>query len=415
MDLKYMKRVLDTNVLIRFPEIVLDGDCIIPSTVFSELESIKSSGKKSEEVRYQARMATRILEENSDSYEIFVVDNSIYDIVSVDFKLPITPDNLIIGSAFKISRDIEEVTFITNDLLARQMGRVFGLIVEGYNSETNVEEYKGFKVEILSDNDMAKLYENTAENTYDCLINEYLVIEDFEGVQKDVLKWNGEHYVPIFNKSIKTMSFGDKIKAKDIYQQMAIDSLFSNTISALSGHAGSGKSLLSLVVAMNLIESGKYDRLVILFNPSKAKGAEDMGFYSGSALDKAMQNSIGQILTTKFGDRFAVDVMLQQGKIKLVSMADARGMEINDNEILYITECQNTSAELLKLCLTRVSQGAKVIIEGDYDTQVDSYAFEGNKNGMKRAIEILKGEDIFGFVELQNVWRSKIASLVDKM
>ena len=211
------------------------------------------------------------------------------------------------------------------------------------------------------------------------------------------------------------MLFRSKLKPKDVYQSMVIDSIMHNTITTISGKAGSGKSLLSLICAMHLIETGKYDRLVVMFNPSKTRGASDMGFYSGDFIDKAMQNSIGQILTTKFGDRYAVDLLIQQEKLKLVSMADARGMEIRDNEILYITECQNTSTELLKLCLSRASTNCKIIIEGDYNSQVDSYLFDGSKNGMKRAIEVLKGEDIFGCIELQNVWRSKIAELVDKM
>ena len=166
---------------------------------------------------------------------------------------------------------------------------------------------------------------------------------------------------------------------------------------------------------MSLIEKEEYDRVVILFNPSKVRGAVDMGFYTGDATDKAMQNSIGQILVTKFGDRFAVDMMLQQEKIKLVSMADARGMEIRDNEILYITECQNTTVDLLKLCLSRVSSESKVVIEGDYLSQVDSYAYENNNNGMKRAINVFKGEELFGYVNLKNIWRSKIAELAEKM
>jgi hypothetical protein len=109
------------------------------------------------------------------------------------------------------------------------------------------------------------------------------------------------------------------------------------------------------------------------------------------------------------------NLIMQQEKIKLVSMADARGIEIRDDEILYITECQNTSVDLLKLCLSRASSGCKIFIEGDYNTQVDSYLFDGNKNGMIRAIDVLKGENIFGYVELQHVWRSKIAELVDKL
>ena len=96
-----------------------------------------------------------------------------------------------------------------------------------------------------------------------------------------------------------------------------------------------------------------------MFNPTKTRGASDMGYYGGDFIDKAMQNSIGQILTTKFGDRYAVDLLLSQNKLKLVSMADCRGMEISDSEILWITESQNTSIDLIKLCLSRVSSGAK--------------------------------------------------------
>ena len=140
-----------------------------------------------------------------------------------------------------------------------------------------------------------------------------------------------------------------------------------------------------------------------------------MGYYSGDAIEKALQNNIGSMLTTKFGDRFAVDMLLQQDKLRLVSMADVRGMEVRDNEILYITECQNTSVELLKLCLSRASSECKIVIEGDYDSQVDSYLFENGSNGLKRIIEVLSGEKEFGYVHLPNIWRSKIASLIEKL
>ena len=126
-----------------------------------------------------------------------------------------------------------------------------------------------------------------------------------------------------------------------------------------------------------------------------------------------MLNSIGNILTTKFGDRYAVDYLIQQNKLKLVSMADCRGMEISDNEILWITEASNTSVDLMKLCLSRVSSGAKVIIEGDYEAQVDSREFAGGNNGLKRVIEVFKDHKEFGYVQLQNVWRSKIAELCE--
>jgi predicted ribonuclease YlaK len=166
---------------------------------------------------------------------------------------------------------------------------------------------------------------------------------------------------------------------------------------------------------MNLIKRGEYDRVVVMFNPTKTRGAADMGFYSGDSNRKAMSNSIGNILTTKFGDRSAVDYLLNDEKIKLVSIADCRGMEIRDREILYISEAQNTSIDLIKLCLTRVSENAKVIIEGDFDAQVDSRIFEGTNNGLKRVVQVFKGEPEFGYVELQKIFRSRIAQLCEKL
>ena len=243
---------------------------------------------------------------------------------------------------------------------------------------------------------MSEFYSNIDSNTFDCVKNEYLIVRKSDGEVVDILRWTGECFKKVCNKTIKSTFFGDKIKPKDAFQSCAIDSILNNTITAISGKAGSGKSLISLVTIMNLIESGKYDRVVIMFNPTKARGASDMGYYSGDSVEKAMQNSIGSILTTKFGDRFAVDMLIQQDKIRLVSMADIRGMEVRDNEILYITECQNTSVELLKLCLSRASSGCKIVIEGDFDAQIDSYLFDGSSNGMKRAVDVLKGEEEFG-------------------
>jgi predicted ribonuclease YlaK len=60
-----------------------------------------------------------------------------------------------------------------------------------------------------------------------------------------------------------------------------------------------------------------------------------------------------------------------------------------------------------------VSSGAKIIIEGDYMAQVDSYMFEGHNNGLKRVIDVFRGHPEFGYVQLQNVWRSKIAELCE--
>lgn len=378
-----------------------------------ELESIKTSFRKDEDVKYRARHLTRLLNENLGKYTVVNYTSEVKNIIEFHNLDSSLPDAQIAACAFLYNKEVP-VTFISNDLSCANIARnIFYLHVS--DVELPKDDYSGYKDITLSDEEMSYFYTHMNENIYDCLVNEYLIIRKSDGEVVDTLRWNGEEFKKVCNKTIKSMLFGDKIKPKDIYQTCAIDSIYNNTMTALSGKAGSGKSLLSLVTIMNLIETGKYERVVIMFNPTKARGAAEMGYYSGDAIDKAMQNSIGSILTTKFGDRFAVDMLLQQDKIKLVSMADVRGMEVRDNEILYITEVQNTSIELLKLCLSRASSGCKIIIEGDYDTQVDSYLFDGKANGMRRVIEVLKGEEEFGYVHLPNVWRSKIASLVDKL
>lgn len=401
------KRLFDTNAILTDCSNLTD--VVLSSKTLEELENIKTSSYKDNDIKYRARVAVRAIKEQNP--EIIIVTQEDYDNLA-EKRLEITNDNLIIASAWRYSKENNAV-FVTNDILCELIAKnYFQLEVENFNIN-NIDVYKGFKVVSPTDEELAQIYaKDNAENIFGCLVNEYVIINDDEGNFCDVLKWTGEKYSNIFNKTLNTMAFGSKLKAKDIYQRMAIDSLVSNTMTCISGKAGSGKSLLSLLACMYLIENGKYDRLVVLFNPCQVRGATNMGFYTGSVIEKAMQSNIGNILVTKFGDRFAIDNYIAQGKIKLVPMSDCRGMEILDNEILWITEAENTTIDLMKICLSRVSSGAKVFIEGDFD-QTDNKLFDCN-NGMMRAIEVLSGEKEFGYVQLQNVWRSKIAELTDK-
>lgn len=420
----YMIKFYDTCALLNSSSNIFEDDIYISSITLTELEDIKTNRNKTEEIKAKARDITRNIDKNSDKVHLIIVTEDIYKIVS-DFRLPITNDNLIIASAYFCKQYVDEdIIFITSDLCCKNIAKsIFKLSAENPINENDFQ-YKGFKVIALSDDEVALYYTTQSgcdsyilNKVNDCLINEYFLLQDSNGVIFDAKKYTSDGFISIKNnsKSIKTILFGDKIKPKDVYQELVVDSIMSNTITAISGKAGSGKSFLSLVTAFKLIESGKYNKLVVLFNPTKTKGSEDMGYYGGSFLEKAKANSIGNILSTKLGGEAGIDMLIKQDKLKLISMADARGMEIKDDEILYITECQNTSIPLLKLCLQRCSEKSKVIIEGDFTSQVDSYNYEGSNNGLKKVIETLKDTDIFGYVELQNIHRSRLAELIDKM
>ena len=410
-----MELFYDTCALLNLGLKAFETPFIISQQTLLEIEDIKTSAHKDSEIKYKARQISRCLIDNPDKYSVVPLYAEQVKKYMASRGLPETSDNIIVASAASINT--MPILFVTDDINCRFIARdICGLKTKSSAELDLLEEaeYTGYKEVVMDDVQMAYFYSNPSENIYDLNINQYLIIKNTDNEVVAYYRWDGtQHIVQTKGKpSIKTQYF-DKLKTKDVFQDCAVDAMLNCDITALSGKAGSGKSLLSLMVAMYLIEKGKYDRLVILFNPTKTRGASDLGFYTGDALGKAMQNSIGQILITKFGDPYIVDFLIQQDKLRLVSMADARGMEIRDNEILWITECQNTSKELIKLCLTRVSSGAKVFIEGDYNSQVDSYSFEGNNNGLKRVIEKFKNNKEFAYVQLQKTYRSKIAELCE--
>lgn len=377
---------------------------IISIVTVEELDNLKTN--RDYYRSKQARYAIRAIENLRDKIKFDIertIDNSLISECPSTYNFN---DDIIVTCAKR-----NNSALATNDLNLKVKAKIIGVEVADYNIPQN--NYLGYKIVNANDNEIASVYEKPNENIFQNLTNEYVIINDTNENFCDILKWNGSDYVPVVSKNIKTMFFGDKFKPKDEYQRMAIDSLLTNQITCITGKAGSGKSLLSLVVAMNLIEAGKYNRLVVLFNPCPVRGASQLGYYSGDVVEKAMQSNIGNVLITKFGDRFLVDNYINSGKIKLVPMVDCRGMEINDDEILWITEAENTTTDLMKICLSRVSSGAKVFVEGDFK-QTDGSSYEEN-NGLKRVIEIFKDNSIFGYVDLQNIWRSKIAELADML
>ena len=394
----------DTNALLLLEGKVFSEKFAISDVTLRELEDIKESRNKSEDIKYKARKMSHLLDDHFGDYDIYQTDPDKYNVLTHDFQ--------IIKCAEAASH-LEPIEFITNDVCCKNLARLEGLIVNSVNLEDE-DHYTGFLNVEMSDEEMSYFYSHMDENIYDLLANQYLIVRNQDGDVVDAYRWDGTKHQSLYKKTVESMYF-EKLKAKDIYQSCVIDSIMNNQFTAISGKAGSGKSLLSLMVIMNLIKRGEYDRVIVMFNPTKTRGATDMGFYSGDANRKAMSNSIGNILTTKFGDRSAVDYLLNDEKLRLVSIADCRGMEIKDREILYISEAQNTSIDLIKLCLTRVSEKAKVIIEGDFDTQVDARIFEGSNNGLKRVVEVFKGEPEFGYVKLQNIYRSRIAELCEKL
>lgn len=161
--------------------------------------------------------------------------------------------------------------------------------------------------------------------------------------------------------------------------------------------------------ACELLSKGKIDKLVWVRNTVGVKDAKEIGFIPGDIKEKLWPYAM--ILADHLGDELALDSMIQRGKIELQALNFMRGRSYR-NSIIYCSEAENLTKEHIQLLLSRCDKGSQLWLNGDYKHQVDDKVFETN-NGLKEAIECLKGNRMFGCVELQKVERDKVAGLAD--
>lgn len=418
-----MKQVpfYDTNALLSLQKKIfeIEQKFYISSITLNELENIKTSGTKDEEVRYKARCLIRLLEENEDKYEIILYKEYFNEKLKA-FNLPPSEDCKIVISAYELQKEEDiEIVFITKDLICKQIAKSLGLKTSYINIE-NEEDYTGFKLIKMSDKELADFYINYADNNnpYGLLENEYIIIKSIsEDKIVDKYKWKDGRYCPISFTKAESKMFG-KITPKngDIYQQLALDSLENNQITMLRGAAGTGKSYLALGYLISQLEHGKIDKIIIFVNNIAVRGAAKLGFYPGTKDAKLLDSQIGNFLVSKFGSITEVERMIEDGDLLLVPVADCRGMDTSGMKAgIYITEAQNLSRDMIKLILQRIGEDSIAIFEGDDKTQLDSAEYAGDNNGLRAMSKVFRGQDIYGEVTLQKIYRSKIAQIAEQI
>lgn len=387
----------------------------ISSITLDELENIKTSSNKDQEVKYAARKLLHMLDENIEKVKIVIFKEKML-IPIQEAELTITNDSKILACAIECAKG-DEVCFYTNDLALKTIARIFFADVASVN-EDNEDDYTGF-VDVALDNDeMGEFYSNFTDNRFNLLPNQYLIVREKDGGEiVDRLCWNGEAYRHLDYQTFNSKWFGDVRPMKgDVYQAFAADSLANNQITMLKGPAGSGKTYLALGFLLNRLDKGKLDKIIVFCNTVATKNSAKLGFYPGTRDEKLLDSQIGNLLSSKFGGKIEVERMIQEEKLVLLPMSDIRGYDTTGMRAgIYISEAQNLDISLMKLALQRIGEDSICIIDGDCKTQVDSIEFAGANNGMKRASRIFRGADIYGEVTLKNIHRSKIAMIAENM
>lgn len=393
---------------------------IISNVTINELENIKTSDKKDAETKYKARILLHLLEKYEYQYDIALFKRK-YNKILKRFSLPATNDSQIIATAYYLNEKTygNQLVFHTCDLACKQIASAIGLKV-CHKKEENKETYCGY-VEWKPNTDLlAEFYNKDFPrhiNFLNLKDNQYMIITQ-NGEIIDKYKWSEEMgYVKIPFYKAESKMFG-KITPmnNDHYQQLALDSLFTNQITMIRGAAGTGKSYLSFGYMFHLLEKGKIDKIIIFCNTVATKGSAKLGYYPGSREEKLLDSQIGNLLSSKLGDRSMVEKLISDGTLVLLPMSDIRGYDTTGmNAAVYISEAQNLDIELMKLALQRIGNDSICILDGDSDTQVDSSLYAGANNGMRRVSEVFRGQNFYGEVTLKNIHRSKIAEIAQLM
>ena len=190
---------------------------------------------------------------------------------------------------------------------------------------------------------------------------------------------------------------GRPIKPKTIGQKEYIKSVLNNTITIGVGPAGTGKTYLAVAAAVQAFRDKQVNR-IILTRPAVEAG-ERLGLLPGDLQSKVdpylrpLYDALFDMLGAETYQKY-----LERGNIEVAPLAYMRGRTLDDSFII-LDEAQNTSREQMKMFLTRLGFGSKIVITGDV-TQIDLP--DGKASGLKEAMRVLRKVEGIGICELTN-------------
>ena len=187
---------------------------------------------------------------------------------------------------------------------------------------------------------------------------------------------------------------GKQIKCKTVGQKTYVDMIRKNTVVFGVGPAGTGKTYLAVCMAVAAFKSKQIEK-IILTRPAVEAG-EKLGFLPGDLQEKvdpylrplydALQELLGVETYAK---------LMERGVIEVAPLAYMRGRTLS-NAFIILDEAQNTTREQMKMFLTRMGEGSKVVVTGDI-TQID---LDGKESGLVHATQILEGVEGVGVCRL---------------
>ena len=450
--------LLDTNILLHEPLAFLnfeEHNVVIPMVVLEELDNIKDRHK---DVSREARVAIRSLEDalkDASPEEILAgvplsrmqgahhAEGTLaifpdYQLKQTDSVLNLTEnDHRIIQAALELQKKQSEtkVVLVTKDINMRLKAKGAGIkFVEDYRTDQLIDDIrflsKGFVElegdfwqnvgEVTSVQEGRETFHEVEREVLPTVFRNQYLIDETEHFAAKVVGYDKEHvrlHDLGFERMMSYHAWG--IHPKNIYQAMAMNALLDPSIDLviLTGPAGSGKTLLALASALELvIEQGIYEKIIVTRNTPEI--AESIGYLPGTEEEKmapwlaAITDSLEVLHKHDESMDSSLNYIMNKANIQFKSLNFMRGRSIQ-NAIVLLDESQNLTASQLKTIITRCGTGTKIICSGNL-AQIDSYYLTAVTSGLTYIVERFKDYPGSATVNLNGVVRSNLAQYAEE-
>jgi PhoH-like ATPase len=440
--------IIDTCVLLHDPLALYkfgENDIYIPLAVIDDLDDIKT---RKESVGWSARQVFRNLENftlldllkgvkiNDLGGRLFVYNtespllkNERPNIVKVH------SDNAIIECclALKASNPRKKVAIVTKDTGLRIRAITWGCQAENFKADQLVErEYTGTRYLPVENADDWNLLWKESEVQLSLLSTELKNKLGVVNPNEFIIFEYGDQKCPTFHKKgvlkvLKEKSNTKEIRAysgitgKNLEQKCAIELLNDLAIPlvTLLGKAGTGKSFLAIAVALQLINEGTFDKIVVM-KPLIPVGGKDIGALPGDKFEKIsawlgpIRDNIDQILGSKsLSANNMFEEMCRDGIIEVEAMAFIQGRSI-PRSIIILDEAENISPREARMVVERCGKDSKVILLGDL-SQVENPYLDAKSNGLAHAVAGGIENELVGSITLTKVERSELAAVASEI
>lgn len=433
--------VIDTNVILHDYKCLKnfqENDIYLPIVVLEELDKFK---KGNEQINYNAREFVRELDEITDDKlftkgaslgeglgKLFVVTGNV-ESERVYTSFPVRkPDHQILAVADWLSGKYPKTktVLVTKDVNLRMKARSIGILCEDYIND------KVVNVDVFEKSN--EVFEGTDPALIDRIYSSHEGIDIGELPFKDVIHPNEcfilksdrnsvlARYNP-FTRTVcrvnKTKNYG--IEPRNAEQSFAFEVLNDPDIKlvALTGKAGTGKTLLALAAALRQMNDYKQ---ILLARPIVALSNKDIGFLPGDANEKVapyMQplfdnlNVIKHQFAANSSEVKRLEEMQKSDQLVIEALAFIRGRSLSETYCI-IDEAQNLTPHEIKTIITRAGEGTKMVFTGDIQ-QIDQPYLDTQSNGLVYMIDRMHDQKLFAHVNLVKGERSELSELASNL